>query len=236
MTQNWDTPKLGSHELVVDQLLSEVDINDNTWLAELFGEQVVLKSRTTVDPPVSPANGDVYFLPTGSTPTGVWVAETPPRLIGYKNGWAYCATPKDGFLAWIEDERVLARYDSATDDWLAITGPHDAGLEVRVDDRAALAGAPLYRKRIAFGALPNTAGGSTSVAHGISGLVVAAGAYLKVDAWMSDGTKVRPIPYVPAVGSGTVDVEVSATQVTIRTSAAGLGGWSAVVELTYEKV
>lgn len=63
--------------------------------------QISVKSQTTITPPVSPANGDVYYVPTGAT--GEWSGNTKKIAYLVEGVWQY-ATPNLGWEWSVEDE------------------------------------------------------------------------------------------------------------------------------------
>lgn len=79
-----------------------------------FGFHLSAKSRAVTAPPASPAAGDTYIVPAGATDAWaglegrvvVWVTGTPA------GAWAD-ATPRLGWVAYVEDEEVLTAYKAA---------------------------------------------------------------------------------------------------------------------------
>lgn len=88
---------------------------DANWLRlGRFGFHLSAKSRAVATPPASPAAGDTYIVPAGATDAWaglegrvvVWVPGTPA------GAWAN-ATPRLGWVAYVEDEEVLTAYKAA---------------------------------------------------------------------------------------------------------------------------
>ncbi|MBN1605868.1 MAG: hypothetical protein JW940_04510 [Polyangiaceae bacterium] len=85
--------------------------------------------------------------------------------------------------------------------------------EVRTEILDPFNSKPVYRKAIDLGLLPNTTSGT--VAHGITSLNCAEGAYMRIEGVVSDGTDVTPITLTASLTVCKVD----ATNVTITTTA-----------------
>lgn len=108
-------------------------------------------------------------------------------------------------------------------------------LEHYVDTTERLAGydeinnKPIYAKTLQF-TLANA--GPATQPHGVSGLDVAKGNYLRVDATVSDGTTHRVLPWYD--GTDRLEVTVNATNVVI-TSTKDETGSDATVTLYYTK-
>ena len=62
-----------------------------------------IKSRTTTTPP-SHVTGNAYFVPTGST--GDWSTHIGEFTVSDGSAWLYQTSPPDGFLVWVEDEKI----------------------------------------------------------------------------------------------------------------------------------
>lgn len=74
-------------------------------LGAIIGLSVISRAVTT--PPVSPADGDRYIIPSGAT--GDWASRTDQIAVRINGAWEYHA-PKVGWLAYIEDEAKLTVY------------------------------------------------------------------------------------------------------------------------------
>lgn len=76
-----------------------------------FGFHLSVKSRAITAPPASPASGDTYIVPTGATgawaghagDVAVWVPGSPA------GAWTF-ATPRTGWVTFVEDESKLAAF------------------------------------------------------------------------------------------------------------------------------
>lgn len=69
--------------------------------------QLSIKDRDLTAPPGSPAAGDRYIPATGST--GAWSGHDGKVAVYNGSGWSIY-TPKNGWLAVIEDEVKLSTY------------------------------------------------------------------------------------------------------------------------------
>jgi hypothetical protein len=102
-----DEPRLGlkyGWNLGESEFKTGMDIN-LIKLGAIYGLSVL--SRTVLDPPTSPVNGDLYLLPALST--GAWVGQDG-NLAYWINGWRFYS-PVNGWQARIEDEEnVITSY------------------------------------------------------------------------------------------------------------------------------
>jgi len=80
--------------------------------------QFDVKSRTVVDPPVSPSAGDRYAVPVGAT--GAWSGHDGEITAFQDGAWAYM-TPREGWTAWCEEESALLVHASST--WTELISP-----------------------------------------------------------------------------------------------------------------
>ena len=69
-----------------------------------------VKDRGLMTPPVSPANGDRYIVPTGAA--AEWSSKAGQIAVRIGDVWEYYV-PKLGWLCFIEDEAVLSAYKPA---------------------------------------------------------------------------------------------------------------------------
>lgn len=79
-----------------------------------FGFHLSAKSRAVTAPPASPAAGDCYIVPAGAT--GAWAGLTGRVVVwvpGTPSGAWVSATPRLGWVAYVEDEEVLTAYKAA---------------------------------------------------------------------------------------------------------------------------
>lgn len=99
--------------LMIDGTASAAEIY-NELIARFAAGQSSVKSATTFTPPVSPTNGDAYYLNNADNPpTGVWVDKAGEIAI-YINGWVFM-TPKVGFRFHIFDEKYSVVFNIAWD-------------------------------------------------------------------------------------------------------------------------
>lgn len=85
------------------QAQKHVTHNDALTLLDALA-QLSLKSRSVIAPPVTPAVGDRYLIPFEAT--GAWSGHGGEIGIFVDGAWTFRA-PREGFLAWIEDEGRL---------------------------------------------------------------------------------------------------------------------------------
>lgn len=75
---------------------------------------LVLKSVTIFAPPVSPANGDRYYIPSTSTPTGIWAGQAGKIAYYASTAWVYIA-PRALWLATVQTPATRFVYFDGTD-------------------------------------------------------------------------------------------------------------------------
>jgi len=127
--------------------------------------------------------------------------------------------------------RQVVFWDATSATLRPLNAPHSTTEQ----DTGALgpAGNRVWRKLIAFGALPNNT--TKSVAHGISSMPTAKGAYVRIGGSMSDGTTGIALPTVAAGASrNIVELRWDATNVIAQTNY-NASGSDAVIELVYER-
>lgn len=95
--------------------------------------------------------------------------------------------------------------------------------------RCPLTGKKVFRKTINVGLLVDSAADTT--AHGITGLNVAEGAYMKIEGIVSDGTTVENLMNC----TGITTVEVDATNIVINCPSTSLGSHYCIAWLEYTK-
>lgn len=113
-------------------------------------------------------------------------------------------------------------------DWRPVRGEYVEAAE-RIAGYDEINDKVIYRQTFQF-ALANA--GAASVAHGITGLDVGTGNYLKIEASASDGSRVRQLPWTDL--GDYLDVQVDATDIII-TSSADETATTATVTLFYTK-
>lgn len=82
--------------------------NNLLWLGR-FATHLSVKDRDLSTPPGSPATGDTYIV--GASPTGAWAGNTNKVTVWSGSAWVF-ATPRVGWLSYIEDEQKLTVYKS----------------------------------------------------------------------------------------------------------------------------
>jgi hypothetical protein len=86
------------------------DMDANLKLLDRVGPHLSIKDRDLATPPGSPANGDTYIV--AASPTGDWSGHAG-EIAYYSTegtpGWVFY-TPRNGYLAVIEDEAKLSAF------------------------------------------------------------------------------------------------------------------------------
>jgi hypothetical protein len=75
-----------------------------------FAFHLSVKDRNLTAPPGSPAAGDTYI--PAATATGDWAGKEGQVAIWSGTAWVF-GVPREGWVAWIEDEAKLCAYHSA---------------------------------------------------------------------------------------------------------------------------
>lgn len=120
------------------------------------------KSLTTTAPPASPADGDVYIVPSGAT--GAWSGKTNQigRYSSVAAAWEFYV-PKKGWRVYVEDEAADYQYGGAS--W-ALAGGGGGGIP------DAPADGTLYgRKDNTWSAVPSTTSRAVTALSIVSGVV-----------------------------------------------------------------
>lgn len=83
-----------------------------------------VKDKDLATSPGSPADGDRYIVAAGAT--GAWAGQTGKlaRYSSVQSAWEFY-TPKEGWLAYVEDEDALYRHTGTA--WEKALGPKAAG-------------------------------------------------------------------------------------------------------------
>lgn len=127
------TPNLGMTFIVSGQ--SQAEVPHNEALLELDALSMpMVKDRDLTAPPGSPSSGDRYI--PKATATGLWVGKEGKIAYWYVNQWRFF-TPKVGWSAWVEDEKVLVRWDGTS--WKTLLSPAMFGAK-RITSVQALTG------------------------------------------------------------------------------------------------
>ncbi|MCC7254216.1 DUF2793 domain-containing protein [Hyphomicrobium sp.] len=72
--------------------------------------QLAVVDKDLSAPPGSPAEGDCYIVAT--SPTGAWAGHATHVAAFQNSAWAF-HVPREGWLAWVEDENKLYVFDGA---------------------------------------------------------------------------------------------------------------------------
>lgn len=116
------TPILGLDELAASQSQPHVPLNAAIRALEVFG-QICAVSMTTTTPPGSPAEGDVYLVPSGAT--GAWAGHEF-QIAYYSGGWQFLS-PFVGWVAFVSDEDDYFRYTSGSPSGWELFAPGASG-------------------------------------------------------------------------------------------------------------
>lgn len=116
-----DTPNLNLPYMLAAQAQKHVTHNEALRMLDAVVQLSVL-DRNLAAPPGSPVNGDRYIV--AASPSGAWAGQAE-KIAAFQDGaWAFYA-PKEGWLAWIADENVVAAFDGVG--WAVISGGGGGG-------------------------------------------------------------------------------------------------------------
>lgn len=104
-----ETAQLGLPFLQAAQAQKHVTVNESLRIIDAVA-QISVISRTTTAPPGSPAEGDRYIV--GSGATGAWDGWDLNVAVWMDGDW-FRLVPRDGWIAWVEDETSLYIRDGA---------------------------------------------------------------------------------------------------------------------------
>jgi hypothetical protein len=111
-----ETPNLTLPYILAAQAQKHVTHNEAIRALDCLVQLSVL-SRTVTEPPPSPAEGNRYIVASGAS--GAWEGQDG-KVAAFQDGaWAFYA-PKEGWIAWVESENILAVYEAGT--WSAVPG------------------------------------------------------------------------------------------------------------------
>lgn len=108
--------RLGLTYLAAAQAQKHVTVNESLLRLDAM-VQLSAKSATTAAQPGSPADGDIYILPSGKS-GAAWAAMANGALAYYRDGVWEELTPKHGWQCYVEDDDVLLARDAS--DWKRI--------------------------------------------------------------------------------------------------------------------
>ncbi len=106
------TPNFGLPALATGQDGAETLLNTGLQQIDAL-MHLAVESRSTTAEPGSPANGQIWLVPTSATGTD-WAGEDG-KLAHYYDGWTFTA-PVEGVVMWVKDEDASWTYDGTL--WL----------------------------------------------------------------------------------------------------------------------
>jgi hypothetical protein len=110
------TPVLGAPELTEGQVAPETTVNEQIRWMEQGAHAFSIKDKDLTAAPGAPADGDAYIVAAGAT--GTWSGKDGKIAFRMSTGWLYI-TPKEGMIAWAQDEDAPYYYTGAA--WAALT-------------------------------------------------------------------------------------------------------------------
>ena len=129
--------------------------------------QLAVESRTLTAPPGSPVDGTAYI--PGSGATGAW-ASWDLNIAVYRSGVWSKIVPRDGWTAWVKDERLGVKYqDSVWRDGVALTAH---GGRITAHSEGVGRGSE-FVVWLPLGEESATSGASRTASEGVSGLASA---------------------------------------------------------------
>ncbi|RVT84569.1 DUF2793 domain-containing protein [Rhodobacteraceae bacterium CCMM004] len=109
------TPNLSLPLIAASQAQKHVTANEATLGLDALA-QLSCIDRNLSAPPGSPSNGDTYIV--GSSPTGAWAGEANSVAYYYGGAW-YFYPPKEGWIAYVQDQSRFYAFDGAAWVWLS---------------------------------------------------------------------------------------------------------------------
>ena len=111
------TPLLLLPYIAASQAQKHVTHNESIRALDALVQLSVL-DRDLTSPPPGPDNGERYLVAAGGS--GVWAGHDSELAVFQDGAWVFFM-PRQGWLAWISDEELLAVWDGSA--WIA-TGPN----------------------------------------------------------------------------------------------------------------
>lgn len=204
--------------LAAAQAQKHVTVNESLLRLDAL-VQLSARSQTETAEPSTPADGDIYILPSGKT-GAAWGAMADAALAYYRDGVWEEITPTAGWRAYIEDtDTLMVRSASA---WLKLAASQERGLVFTPGGDGVVS---IYRVDATRAANPRSATISaisgdeitltTSVSDTIFGAAMAGVAYLRI--WNMSKTPVEPAWVKAAPATDKLEV----------LDAAAIAGWAA---------
>ena len=107
------SPALGLPYIMPAQALSYITHNEALRALDVYVQTRIL-SRSRLEPPTDPNDGDTYIVPD---PQGDWPAP-PSTVLRYQEGGYQPYTPYAGWSVWLHDENQYLHYDGTA--WQAL--------------------------------------------------------------------------------------------------------------------
>ncbi|WP_137387956.1 DUF2793 domain-containing protein [Rhodoligotrophos defluvii] len=111
-----DSANLGMPYIEAAQAQKHVTHNEALDVLDAVVQLAVL-DRDLTAPPGSPAEGDRYLVATGAT--GAWTGQDGKVAAFQAGGWTF-HVPREGWLAWVQDEDLALVFDGAG--WVPFAG------------------------------------------------------------------------------------------------------------------
>lgn len=112
------TPKLALPYILPQQAQKHVTVNEGLRRLDAL-VQLAVRSASVTAEPASPLDGDCHILPAGKT-GAAWGAMTNGAIAAFQDGAWSQITPREGFLAYVQDTDALLAYNGAT--WVSVGG------------------------------------------------------------------------------------------------------------------
>lgn len=167
--------------------------------------QLAVKSKSASAQPAAPADGDCYILPSGKT-GAAWGAMTNYAVAYYVDGAWTQLTPREGWIAYIQDTDVLNAYDGSA--WNSVSSA-SVGRELLTANRT-------YYVRTdgndSNNGLANTSGGAFLTIQKAVDVVAALDiAIYAITVQVANGTYASAVAFKDPLGSGTCTLQGDTT-------------------------
>lgn len=133
------TPNLGLPYIMAAQAQKHVTHNEAIRVLDAVVQLAVL-DRDFSSPPATPSDGDRYLV--AASASGTWAGHDGSIAAWLDGAWMFLA-PREGWIAWVADERILLAWDGAA--WVRVSaGINPAtggkvGINTTADDANRLA-------------------------------------------------------------------------------------------------
>lgn len=229
------TPKLALTDLTAAQANAHATVNTNTGILEAFSFLRVLDITNT---PGTTTNGNTYIV--GAAGTGAWSGQNN-KIAHYLNGWTFYA-PFNGMMAFVVADagttvnelrgynEAAAAYSSSPGGWFPLQPRWSATEHWTGQYHGGTASTNRVWSKAFTITLPNAT--TTTTAHGITNLNLAAGALFTMEGTYTNATTMWNFNNLDA--SNLLCWNINATNI-LAISAQNLSAYQARIRICYTR-